>query len=269
MKKNIESEKAVLLSRRLENNALNQEEAEVFAYWLSLLRKHGLTYAVGGAFAIHAYTGILRNTKDLDIYIKPGDVKKALSVFSEAGYQTDVTDRTWLAKVCYRDYFMDLLFAISGQRFVIGDSWFNHRQSACILDVEVDILAIEELFVSKVFLAKTYRFDGSDIVHLVLQAKGNLDWEKVLHYLGNERELLLWYLLLFNFIYPGRSDYLPRELMARLFDEVREKWKHSPGEKKFRGTLIDPNAFAIDVRQWGYENQSRDEELVDEDGEAR
>jgi len=258
-----------LLTLTLEKNALNEEEARLFAHWLCLLRERGLTYAVGGAFAIHAYTGILRNTKDLDIYIQPAELKAALSAFRDAGYRTEVTDRTWLAKVFNNgDYFMDLLFGMPRQRFLVEDAWFERRRTACILDVDVDVLGVEELFVSKVFLAKSYRFDGSDLLHLILRTKGAFDWQRILRYLGNERELLLWYLLLFNFVYPGRAYYLPRQLMVDLFEEIRESWKSPRSWDEFRGTLLDPNAFAVDCRQWGYKDQGVDRNLVDEDGEA-
>ncbi len=257
-----------LATFRLEKNAVNLEEARVFAHWLSLLHEQSLLYAVGGAFAVHAYTGILRNTKDLDIYIKPEDLKPALTAFQNAGYRTEVTDQTWLAKVHYKDYFMDLLFAMPRQRFSIRDNWFFRRRSACILDQEANLLGIEELFVSKVFMAKSYRFDGADILHLILKVRGRMNWQTILEYLGDEWELLLWYLLLFNFVYPGRSDCLPRQLMSQLFGKVEQSWQAPARRNKFRGTLLDPAAFEIDYQKWGYEDIGSDRNLVGEDGDA-
>lgn len=253
----------------LAENAVSPREAKAYSHWLSLLNDHGVLYAVGGAYAIHAYTGLLRNTKDLDIYIKPADLKSALTVFDAAGYPTEVRDCGWLAKVFCRnlDCYMDLLFAATHQRFPIRDDWFENRQPARICGVETSILAMEQLFVSKALLARRYRFDGADLVHLILSAKGRINWKRILNYLEDQWELLLWYLLLFHFVYPGHADYLPQQLMAELFERVRNQWQHPPGQKKFRGTLLDPGTFEEDWRRCGYTDPARNEPLVDKDGQ--
>ena len=269
MTKDNSKSKNALAMYQLEKNTLDPDEARVFSDWLALLNKQDINYAVGGAFAIYAYTGLLRNTKDIDIYIKPSDLKQILTLFESAGYHTEITDNGWLAKVFYEDrFFMDMLFAIPRQRFLIEKDWFDDLRSAGLCDVEINVLAIEQLFVSKVFLAKSYRFDGADIVHLILSAKGNMRWQRILDYLGDEWELLLWYLLLFNFIYPGRANYLPQQLMVELFERVQEQWKQPPQKNKFRGTLLDPAAFEADWQHWGYEESGRNDPLVDKNGEV-
>lgn len=260
-------DKSEFLVNPLEANTLDPEEAKVFSRWLSLMNQNDILYAVGGAFAIHAYTGIPRNTKDLDIYIKPADLKKALAVLADAGYQTEIRDRSWLAKVHSGSNFMDLIFAIQCQRFLICDRWFEHSRRARIIDLEVPVLAPEELFVSKAHLVKTYRFDGADLMHLILYLKGRLDWRRILDYLHEEADLLLWYLLLFQFVYPGHTDYLPTGLMEELFAGIREGWRRRPAKNAFRGTLLDPDGYAVDLSDWGYADGGRDLPLVDETGD--
>src|SRR5215218_5905931 len=44
-----------------------------------------LPYVVGGGYAMAFYTGIQRNTKDLDVFMKPEDHKRALEVLEKAG----------------------------------------------------------------------------------------------------------------------------------------------------------------------------------------
>ncbi len=258
---------AETLENPLEENTLDPQEAQVFCHWLSLMNENDIPYAVSGAFAIHAYTGIMRNTKDLDIYIKPADLKKALVVLENAGYRTEIRDRAWLAKVHSEDIFMDLLFAVHRQRFRIEDNWFQHRRRAKILDVEAHVLAPEELFVSKAHLVKTYRFDGADLMHLIRSLEGRLDWHRILDYLDDERDLLLWYLLLFQFVYPGHIDYLPTGLMEDLFTKIRQDWKSRPAKDAFRGALLDPDGFAMDVKNWGYIDYGKDLPLVSEKGD--
>ena len=49
----------------------------------------GPPFLIGGAFAFETYTGIKRRTKDLDLFIRPGDRDAALAVLASAGYRTE------------------------------------------------------------------------------------------------------------------------------------------------------------------------------------
>jgi hypothetical protein len=54
-------------------------EAEAFyAAALRELEKFGVPFLLGGTYAVSAYTGITRATKDLDIFCKPGDCARIL-----------------------------------------------------------------------------------------------------------------------------------------------------------------------------------------------
>ena len=53
------------------------------------LNDSGIPYAVGAAFARYVYTGIWRKTKDLDLFLKPQDLKTALDAFS---FRVDIED---------------------------------------------------------------------------------------------------------------------------------------------------------------------------------
>src|SRR3954452_20373668 len=86
-------------------------EAEaVYGEALDLLRESGLPFLVGGAFCLHEYAGIERDTKDLDIFCKPGDYEKLLTTFADAGYEIEITDANWLAKAFKGEHYIDLIF---------------------------------------------------------------------------------------------------------------------------------------------------------------
>ena len=61
------------------------EEAAVFAQALRLLAETGIPHALGGALALHSYTGIWRDTKDLDVFLKPADLATAFRALAGAG----------------------------------------------------------------------------------------------------------------------------------------------------------------------------------------
>ncbi|HBY93443.1 MAG: nucleotidyltransferase family protein [Ardenticatenaceae bacterium] len=244
------------------------EEAQVFARSLRVLNETGIPYVVGGAFAKHAYTGVWRDTKDLDIFLKPGDLKPALDALKAAGYETEVEFEHWLAKARHAPYFIDLIFGTGHGQLQVDDTWFKYSQPVEIAGVRTRLIPIEELIVSKAYIAERYRFDGADVAHLIRGAKGVIAWSRVLERLGPNRELLLWQLILFDFIYPGHSDYLPKELMVQLFEQARERWSNPQANRKaFRGTLLDPFSFIVDVEDWGYEDRRDLEPLVNDEGE--
>ncbi len=71
--------------------------------------------------------------------------------------------------------------------------------------------------------------------------------------MGPDQELLLWHLMLFDYVYPGHPEFLPRELMVELFEKMRRRWANPPeNATKFRGMMINELAFALDREDWGY-----------------
>ncbi|MBX6746022.1 MAG: hypothetical protein IRY87_28645, partial [Acetobacteraceae bacterium] len=68
-------------------------EAEAF-YAEALRELAGLDvpFLLSGTYAVAAYTGISRPTKDLDIFCKAGDLPRVLSHFQAAGYGIEIED---------------------------------------------------------------------------------------------------------------------------------------------------------------------------------
>ena len=246
--------------------AFEPEEERVFARGLTLLNETGVPYAVAGAVAKHAYTGIWRDTKDLDVFLPPRELEPALEALRKDGFDTSVVAGHWLAKARRSPYYIDLIFGVGHGRLPIDASWVEHARPGQVAGVSTRILSLEELIASKAYIAERDRYDGPDIAHLVLRSGGRVGWERVLQLLGSDRVLLLWHLLLFDFVYPGRAELLPQELMVRLFEEARAGWSAPAENRAFRGMLLDPFSFAVDVLDWGYEDRRDLDPLVDARG---
>ena len=246
---------------------LEAEQAAVYAHWLTLLNETGVPYTVGGAYAVYAYTGGWRDSKDLDVFLRPEDLKPALDRLAEAGYETEVRDTYWLAKAHQRPLLLDLLFAVRHTTALkVTEDWFHSCRRGELLGVPTCLLGLEETIATKVYLAARDRFDGADIVHLIRAVKGDVDWDHLIRLLGGDEEVVLWHLLLFDMVYPGHSEYLPRELMERAFERARTRWSQPRDPRWFRGMLFDPAALAVDVEDWGYEDIRDRRPLVDEEG---
>lgn len=226
----------------------------MFIEVLTLFSAHHIPFAVSGAFALHQHTGIWRDTKDLDVFLAHEEVPRALSVLGAEGFETEICDPVWLCKARRGEYFVDLITGMSNAVILVDRDWIENASGADVLGVPVKVLAAEELIASKVFVTRRERFDGADIVHVIYGTAGKLNWTRVLNLLGEHWMILLWVLVLYQYVYPAHSELVPRELWNDLLSRMRNDLDHPDPNAPFRGSLIDENMFAIDAKEWGMAN---------------
>lgn len=230
------------------------EQRALFCEVLQHLNRAGVPYVVSGAFALQKHTGIWRNTKDLDLFLPAENVPQALRHLQEQGFETEIRDPVWLAKAHRAGYFVDLITGMSNAIITVDQSWIDRSSAAVVLGVRTRVLGAEELIASKLFVTFRERFDGADIAHVFYRTQGKLDWDRLLYLVGDHWELLLWQLILFRYIYPAKQDIVPRAIWNELLSRLRGGLDSPSGKIPFRGSLIDENMFAIDVKEWGMEN---------------
>ena len=218
---------------------------------LEALGEARIPYAVAGAFALHKHTGIWRNTKDLDVVLEAKSVPRALSCLRRIGFKTHIEDPVWLAKAARGEYFVDLITALGNAVLIVDKSWLDRAQPYTILDVSCPVLAAEEIIASKIFVSRRERFDGADVAHLVRACGGRMDWDRLQRLMTGHWELLLWSLVFFSYIYPSQLGLVPQQLWSTLSEQLNKRVRSPKKDEPFRGTLIDPNMFAIDVKEWG------------------
>ena len=231
----------------------SQVAQDFYTESLKILKKSKIPFMVGGTFAVNAYIGINRPTKDLDIFCKAGDYPKILNAFAQAGFKTQVTDERWLAKVFKGRHFFDLIFNSSIAVMPVTDEWLKESQTLNIIGMEAMALPVAELIWSKSLVQSREKFDGNDIAHLIL-VRGNLiDWKRLFSYMDPHWEILLIHLLRFRFIYPSEREIIPKwlinELMQRLNNQLTMP---TSKEKVCRGRLVSTGDFEIDVKEWGF-----------------
>ncbi len=218
---------------------------------LGAVRAAGVPFLVGGAYALAQYTGIIRHTKDLDLFVRGTDVPRVLEALAAAGYRTETTFSHWLAKAFAGDDFVDVIFNSGNGACRVDDAWFDHAVAAEVLGTEVLLCPAEEIIWQKAFIQERERFDGADVLHLLRACGPRLDWPHLLARFGSNWRVLLGHLVFFGFVYPAEQDQVPpavlRELLARL-EEDRE-----PGAARLcRGPLLSRMQYLVDIEQWGY-----------------
>ena len=219
---------------------------------LHVLSDAGVPFLVGGSHAFLEYTGIVRNTKDLDLFLRRSDMDRAMTALADAGYRTERTFQHWLGKAWQHDDFVDLVFNSGNGICPIDDAWFEHSVETQVLGMPVHIVPCEELLWQKSFIMERERFDGADIMHIIRARAATLDWARLTERFGARWPLLYTYLVFFTFVYPGEIGALPPALLddfARRHGELRG---NPPADRVCQGTLVSRGQYLMDIGQYGY-----------------
>ena len=220
---------------------------------IQLLQEHRIGFLVGGAFALRTYTGIERDTKDFDIFMRPKDVQTALDLLTSKGYRAGIVFSHWIAKVHHGEHFIDIIYRAGNGLAEVDDLWFATARSAEVIGLQLPICPPEEIIWQKAFIMERERYDGADIQHILLKAGPQIDWDKLLRRFEEHWRVLLAHLVLFRFVYPNESASVPEEVMQTLLNRAQSD-SYSPMEPPnlSRGTLISRAQYLTDVERWGY-----------------
>jgi hypothetical protein len=223
------------------------------------LSRLGLPFLLAGTYAVSAYTGITRITKDLDIFCRPGDFPRILTHFKQRGYGVEIEDERWIAKVRRGESFFDLIFADANGTMPVGDDWFEHSREIEAFGTRVRLIGPTELVWSKVFIQTRSRYDGSDVANVILKQHAQIDWHRLLAHLELHWEVLLMQLLNFRWIYPTERDHVPRWLMEELIGRLREQLElPAPRIRICRGRMFSRADYEIAIREWGFADADSD-----------
>lgn len=226
---------------------------EFYRHTLKVLTAAEVPFLVGGAYAFERYTGIVRHTKDLDLFARRRDVEAILGALERAGYRTDLTYPHWLGKAFCGDDVLDVIFAAGNGLARVDDTWFARAPSDTVVGLPVRLCPPEEMIWSKSFVMERERFDGADVAHL-LRARGReLDWRHLLTRFGDHWRVLFGQLILFGYIYPGERDRVPAWVLTDLAERLRHETETAAGDDMVcRGTLLSRAQYLVDVDRWGY-----------------
>ncbi|RCH54064.1 hypothetical protein DJ568_14360 [Mucilaginibacter hurinus] len=236
---------------------IKEERREAYAFYkeaLDILGNTGTNFMLGGAFAMFKYTGIYRDTKDLDIFCKPSEYPKILKHFAACGYRIELTDVRWLAKVFKGEYFIDIIFDTVNNICTVDDSWYERATEDEFAGVAAKFIPPEELIWCKLYVQNRERFDGADVNHIMLRYGKQLNWKHILYRMEPHWHLLLAQIIMFQFVYP--TDYheiIPKWLFDELMARANEQYELPAAvERVCRGPVIDQTQYSVDIKEWNY-----------------
>jgi hypothetical protein len=241
---------------------LGAETQAFYRQVVRLLNAEDVPFLVGGAYALAEYTGIVRHTKDFDLFTRPDDAPRVLAVLRDAGYRTETTFSHWLGKAFHpAGDFVDVIFSSGNGIAKVDDVWFERAADATFLGEPIRVCPVEEIIWSKGYICERERFDGADINHLLRARGAGLDWRRLLDRFGPHWRVLLSHLVLFGFVYPSDRHQVPTWVMDELLARL-ERDAHEPAPRRpvCQGTLLSRTQYVMDVERWDYEDARRDAE---------
>lgn len=229
------------------------ESEDFYAECLRLLAESGFPFLVSGTFALSCYTGICRPTKDVDVFSKAGDCLRILHFFKDRGFDVEMVDERWLARITRGPLFVDIIFNMPTSVSQVTDHWFENAPRAKLYGTTVHLVPPTEFVWSKIFVQDRYRYDGADVAHMILKKHDDIDWQRLISYMELYWEVLLMAVLNFRFVYPSERDLIPRWVLDELLERLGAQANMPPpGKKVCRGRLFSPRDYTIDVTEWGF-----------------
>ncbi len=231
-----------------------------YRHAMAALDQAGVPFLVGGAYAFAHYTGIVRDTKDFDLFILPADLDGALAALAAAGYPVERKFPHWLGKAHGDDgSFVDLIFGSGNGLTPVDEQWFRHAVAGEVIGVPVRLCPPEEMLWSKSFIMERERFDGADVAHLLHNRAETLDWQRLLDRFAEHWRILFSHLALFGYIYPADAARIPKAVMEQLVGRLsREVPKidgaaaQAPAGNLCRGTVLSRAQYLFDLETRGY-----------------
>ena len=231
---------------------LSAQTRQFYLDAMGVLHEAGVEFLVGGAYSLAHYCGVVRHTKDFDVFVRKADLPRALAAFERADYRTELVFPHWLAKAFKprSEDFVDIIFSSGNGLCDVDDVWFDHAVNGTALDQPARLVPAEEIIWTKAFIQERERFDGADIAHLLLARGPELDWDRLKRHFEGHEQVLLAHLLLFTYIYPTERKQIPWPVVEELMQRVRDQ--RPPTEKICRGTTISRAQYLADIRDQGF-----------------
>jgi hypothetical protein len=239
-----------------------EAEREVYRDALTALNRAAVPFVISGLYALYEYTGIYRQTKDLDIFVEPRHVVEAARVLRDEGFRAVLEQSHWLAKALRDGTQIDIIFGTGNGLTFIDAGWLEHSRAGILAGTQVRVAPPEELLWHRLFVSERHRSDVSDVLHLILTRGDELDWERLLRRLDGHWRLLLAQVHLYDFVYPGHRPRVPRWVRRRLYDLAEAAIDEVGDPSICRGTLISRFSYSIDVNEWGFHDPRKEATLA-------
>jgi hypothetical protein len=212
---------------------------------LSSLIDSEIPFLVGGAFAVHFYTDLWRDTRDLDVFVPPRDVPNAVDALRATGFadigEMAARDNDWIFHGRKRNIMVDVIWRFANGIATVDQEWMDEGEPGEFLGYDVAFVPTEKLIYSKLFTLNRHRCDWPDIMRLMKNSVRPVRWPHLLEMIGEHWLLLAGLIDVFDWQHPSETEVVPREIRKEL---QRRRGKYNLGSNApSREELLDPWIF--------------------------
>lgn len=197
-----------------------EDQWDIFRLGTSAIDEASVPYLLGGALALATYTGHWRNTKDVDVILRPDHRAAAISALQRAGFsdyhEHETYDRSWIFRGFHRGMIFDVIWEMPNHRFAVDAAWFERATSILLRNQRYAVAPVEELARMKLYVMQRERCDWVDVFNIFASAEDRIDWAWLVERLGCDVPLLHGALAVFNWLCPDRAYQLPGWLRHQL-----------------------------------------------------
>jgi len=200
--------------------AVSQQEWAVYSRAMDALRAAGIPFMLGGGFALAAFTGRWRDTKDIDFYIRPADRQQTVQALDAAGFKDYFAqrpyDRKWIYRSIRSGVIVDIIWSMANQRAQVDEVWFERAGALELRGQHLLIVPPEEFMWCKLYILQRDHCDWTDVFNLLYALGHRLDWSRLVARLGEDVPLLRALLSVYGWLCPKYVLKLPALVWRRL-----------------------------------------------------
>jgi Uncharacterised nucleotidyltransferase len=218
------------------------EQLRLYACVLKQLCNADIPFALGGGLALGYYTGNLRRSKDLDIYVAPEDKDRVVAVMNRCGlddyFELEEYDRGWIYRGHRDGVIIDVIWAMANRRTCVDKVWTSTGPIVHLCGQTFRVIPPEELLWSKLYVMQRDRCDWPDLLNLLAAIGPSMNWPHLASRAAEDKALLKALLSVFAWVAPDRAMEIPRRVW-RSFDLVQPIPVADPAGRPSRRDLLD------------------------------
>ena len=228
---------------------LGGQSGTVYKCVLDKASAAGIPFALGGGLALSVYTGTMRASKDMDLYVLPEHREQVIGILGSCGLEDYHSVKEYVRHWIYRGYredsIVDVIWAMANHRAEVDARWITAGPRVRILGKQVRVIPPEELIWSKLYVLQRDRCDWPDILNLLNATAATLDWDHLLTRAAEDGALIKAVLSIFSWICPSRARAIPRRIwdslgLSPVFSDTGRGDRPSPKD-------------LLDTRPWFFE----------------
>jgi len=223
-------------------HAAPELDTAIFREAIEALNAADLCFVIGGAFAVYRYTGVWRNTHDLDIYLERKYVPAAIESLTQHGFrdlgEMAAGDREWIYHASKDKVLVDLIWQSPHGLSVVDESFYTRSREGTFVEMQTRFMPPDELILAKIYTMNQRRCDWPDVLRIARACPDDLDWDLILTRMRENWPVLLSFIILFDWCYPGDACCVPVSLREELLRRKLESPSENPGPN--RESILDP-----------------------------